>query len=291
MRDYVYILRCRDGSFYTGWTNRLPERIKAHNEGKGGAKCTRARRPAQLAYAECYPSKSEALAREWAVKRLTHERKASLIAAGTERTGGTGEEEDFVMGKIYYLMGKSATGKNKIYDSLLADKTLSLRPLVIYTTRPIRSGEKEGVEYHFTDEAGLAALEQTGRVIEKRSYDTACGVWTYFTVDDETIDLTRHSYLAIGTLASYQKLKAYYGSESVVGIYIESEDGHRLERALKREKKQTEPKYEEMCRRFLADQKDFSAAKLKRSGITNIFNNDRELEDCIREITSFIMGE
>ena len=62
----------------------------------------------------------------------------------------------------------------------------------------------------------------------------------------------------IGTLESYEKLKTYFGNEKVVPLYIEVEDGERLTRALAREKTQKEPKYAEMCRRFLADSKDFS---------------------------------
>ena len=277
MRNYVYILRCSDGSFYTGWTNNLLKRLKAHNEGKAGAKCTRSRRPVVLAYAECYPSREEAMSREYAIKQLTHEQKEKMAGEG------------FTMGKIFYLIGKSASGKNKIYEALQNNSALKLQPLVIYTTRPIRSGEQEGVEYHFTDEEGLASLKESGRVIEERAYDTACGIWKYFTVDDDSIDLTRGSYLTIGTLESYRKMRAYYGPEAVIPLYIETEDGQRLARALKREGKQSEPKYEEMCRRFLADQKDFSEAKLKKAGIVKRFQNNTDISDCIDEITKFIL--
>ena len=279
MRNYVYILQCRDGSYYTGWTNNIFRRLKAHNEGKAGAKCTRSRRPVSLAYAECFPTREAAMSREYAIKKLTHAQKKELAG------------ERFVMGRIFYLIGKSASGKNKIYDSLIGNSALDLKPLVIYTTRPVRSGETEGVEYHFTDEAGLALLKKSGKVIEERAYDTVCGIWKYFTVDDDTIDLSKGSYLAIGTLASYRKLCAYYGTDTVIPLYVETEDGLRLARALKRESKQSEPKYEEMCRRFLADQKDFSETKLSRAGIKRRFLNNGSLSDCIDEITEYIMKE
>ena len=64
------------------------------------------------------------------------------------------------MGKIYYLMGKSASGKDTVYEQLLADETLGLHRIVLYTTRPARTGEQEGVEYHFTDETQAARLEE-----------------------------------------------------------------------------------------------------------------------------------
>ena len=88
------------------------------------------------------------------------------------------------MKHLFYLCGKSASGKDTIYEELLKDESLQLRPLVPYTTRPIRAGEMEGQEYHFTDRETLRRLEKAGKVIEERTYETVCGLWTYFTVDD-----------------------------------------------------------------------------------------------------------
>ena len=279
MRNYVYVLRCADGTLYTGWTNHPAERVKAHNEGRG-AKYTRpaSRRPAEPAYAECFASREEAMRREYALKQLTREEKEALIEGG------------FRMGKIYYMMGKSASGKDSIYERLLLDDSLDLRPLIIYTTRPIRSGETDGVEYHFTDDEHLARLQEQGKVIELREYETIHGIWKYFTVDDDSIDLTRHNYLAIGTLVSYRKIVKYYGADCVVPIYIEVSDDNRLERALKRERKQAQPKYEELCRRFLADQKDFSEAKLAKAGITTRYDNNDDRQECIDRIKNVIRG-
>lgn len=76
--NYTYLLRCSDGSFYTGWTNQLERRLRVHNSGKGG-KYTRSRRPVELVYYECYPTRQEAMSREWHIKQLTHEQKAALI--------------------------------------------------------------------------------------------------------------------------------------------------------------------------------------------------------------------
>ena len=82
------------------------------------------------------------------------------------------------------------------------------------------------------------------------------GDWKYATIDDGQIHLTGSDYLMIGTLESYMKMKAYYGQENLVPLYIEVEDGERLMRAIARERQQEHPGYEEVCRRFLADQKD-----------------------------------
>lgn len=193
------------------------------------------------------------------------------------------------MGKIFCLMGKSSSGKDTLYRKILEEEGSKLKKIVPYTTRPIRQGETEGVEYHFTDEAGLERLAQQGRVIELRAYDTVCGVWKYFTVNDAQIDLERDNYLVIGTLESFLKIREFFGAEKVCPIYVEVEDGVRLERALMRERMQTAPKYEEMCRRFLADAQDFSQEKLEEAGITTRFMNE-SLDETARRIIQYIEG-
>lgn len=76
--NYTYILTCRDGSLYTGWTNDLDRRLKDHNEGKG-AKYTRARRPVVLEYYEEFATKEEAMKREYEIKQMSRKEKLELI--------------------------------------------------------------------------------------------------------------------------------------------------------------------------------------------------------------------
>ena len=76
--NYVYILRCNDDSLYTGWTNNLDKRIKAHSNGKG-AKYTKYRLPVELVYFEEYEDKIEAMRREYAIKQLKRKEKLMLI--------------------------------------------------------------------------------------------------------------------------------------------------------------------------------------------------------------------
>ena len=204
------------------------------------------------------------------------------------------------MNRIYYLMGKSSSGKDSIYRSLLRENDLKLSPMVIYTTRPIRSGEREGVEYHFTDEKGLCRMQEEGRVIELRQYNTVHGIWNYFTVDDFS-GKEEHSgdgsvgdgdsgedFLGIGTLESFMKIRGFYGEDRVIPLYVEVEDGLRLFRALERERAEESPKYEEMCRRFLADQQDFSEEKIAAAGIGHRFSNNGALAECLAEIRAYI---
>lgn len=190
------------------------------------------------------------------------------------------------MGKIFYIMGKSSSGKDSIFKEI-KKRMPELKDIVLYTTRPIREGEQEGVEYHFVDETVLHKMEEKGCVIEQRAYHTKCGVWKYFTADDGQVDLERDNYLVIGTLESYEAMKGYYGEKKVVSLYVEVEDGVRLSRALEREQKQAEPKYAEMCRRFLADSEDFSEENLKRAEIKNRFANI-DFQSCVTEMIHFI---
>lgn len=187
------------------------------------------------------------------------------------------------MGKIYCMMGKSSSGKDTLYRKIL-ERLPQIHRVVPYTTRPIREGEQDGVEYHFVDDKQLAELETDGKIVELRAYNTVHGIWKYFTVDDGQIDLEQGDYLLIGTLETYEKIREYYGAEHLVPIYIEVEDGERLARALERERRQAVPKYKEMCRRFLADEEDFCEENLKRLGIDKRYRNT-DMETCLNEIT------
>lgn len=193
------------------------------------------------------------------------------------------------MGSIFCVMGKSSSGKDSIFREIMKNQDLKLERIIPYTTRPIREGEAEGREYHFCDEAKVQKLQDAGKIVELRAYDTVYGIWKYFTVDDGEIDLSGRNYLYIVTLEGYQKMQDYFGKEKVVPIYIEVEDGERLLRAIARERQQAVPKYEEMCRRFLADARDFSEEKLLEAGITRRFEN-RELAETIQTVTEYIKG-
>ncbi len=194
------------------------------------------------------------------------------------------------MGKIFCVMGKSATGKDTIYQKLLNESKLDLKRIIPYTTRPIREGEVEGREYHFCTEEDVQRLDQENRIVELRAYNTVYGVWKYFTVDDGDIQLDKENYLLIGTLEAYTKIRDYFGEDKVLPIYIEVEDGERLLRAIAREKSQDVPKYEEMCRRFLADAKDFSEDNLKAAGIEKRFVNVN-LSDTIANVEQYVQEE
>lgn len=194
------------------------------------------------------------------------------------------------MGKLFLIMGKSATGKDHVYRAVLDKCSDLLCPVVPYTTRPMRDGETEGVEYHFKTIAELEELKKMGKVVESRVYHTVYGDWYYFTCDDGQIDLANKNSILIVTPEAYGQILNYFGKEMVVPVYIEIDDKTRLERAMSREAKQEKPKYAEMCRRFLADEQDFSEDVLLGYGITRRFIND-DFDTCVQEIVDFVRGE
>ena len=180
---------------------------------------------------------------------------------------------------IYYIIGKSATGKDTIYKELLVSN-IGLKSIAIYTTRPKRDDEKEGVEYYFVDKKYLD--DNIDKIVEMRVYHTVYGDWYYATLDDGNIKINE-KYLMIGTLESYNKIKKYFGENNVLPIYITLPNEIRYQRALEREKKQHNPKFEEMERRFKADELDFSEENILSAGIQKRYENI-DIKKCLNEI-------
>ena len=192
--------------------------------------------------------------------------------------------------KIIYIMGKSSAGKDTIYK-ILKEK-MDVNTYVMYTTRPIRDGEIDGITYNFITSEEMKEYidgEKKERLIEYRTYNTVHGPWTYATIDDSQFE-TDKDMLMLGTLESYVKVKDNFDKNpdvEVLPIYVEVPDNIRLKRAIEREETQKQPKYAELCRRFIADTNDFSEENLINAGITRRFTNI-SLDECIEEILEYI---
>ena len=180
---------------------------------------------------------------------------------------------------IFYIMGKSASGKDSLYKKLLISD-LKLCKVAIYTTRPKRDGEIDGNEYFFVDKNYLDMHKD--KIIEERVYHTVFGDWYYATIDDGKIN-ANNNYVIIGTLQSYNNLKKYYGENLLYPIYLEVDNDIRRKRAIDRENMQKVPKFDEMNRRFKADEIDFSEDKIKESGIEKRYINN-VFDDCYGEV-------
>ncbi len=192
------------------------------------------------------------------------------------------------MGKVFCIMGKSGSGKDTIFKEIIKDNSLNLKKIVGYTTRPKRVEENDGIEYNFIDDDMINKFIQKNKVIELRKYDTVNGIWYYGTMDDGQINLQTNSYIVISTLESYSSFKKYFGSNNVIPLYIDVDDGIRLQRILNREMSEDSPNYKEICRRFIADSEDFSNKNLKLNGIEKIYSNNN-LVECIADVKNNII--
>lgn len=193
------------------------------------------------------------------------------------------------MGKIVIFMGESGTGKDTILSAVLNRKQFSgynFKNIVLHTTRPMRTGEIDGRDYYYVDEEKMNQLEKSGKIIEKRSYNTLHGVWNYFTCSD-AIDL-KNNYVTINTLTAYDQFLKYFGADCLIPILIEIDSGLRLQRALDRERAQKDPKYAEMCRRYLADSEDFSLENIRKRNITNYCDNNRSIEEALENVSKIL---
>ena len=196
------------------------------------------------------------------------------------------------MSNFIYIMGKSASGKDTIYKRI--KEQIDVKTYILYTTRPIRIGEQEGVDYHYVSDEQMLKFKQEGKVIESRTYQTVKGPWTYATIADEQLE-QNGDILTVGTLESYNKIKEYYEDKKdtkLLPVYITIDEEERRKRELEREKRQKNPNYEEVERRFKADNIDFSEENLKKAGIgqNETFEN-YDLDKCVESIVTYIQKE
>ena len=190
------------------------------------------------------------------------------------------------MGKIYCLIGKSGSGKDTAFNALMNKNIPDLERVVTYTTRPIRTGETDGVEYHFVDEAKLRELESTGDVIERRTYHTVHGDWNYFTC---TIDISgKADHIIICTPDVIDKLYEKYDRSDIVVFYLEMDNGERLKRCIDRESRQKAPDYSEVCRRFLADEADFYKGRSEKYGNLHRIDASQNVGEVVKCIENLI---
>lgn len=184
------------------------------------------------------------------------------------------------MSRIFCIVGKSCSGKDTLYKAILDVHKPDLIPVIPYTTRPKRNDEIEGLNYHFVSDEQLQAYERANQIVENRQYSTMQGIWSYFTLKfsiDESKD-----YLLITTLDGVRALIKHYGSKIVHIVYLYIDDRVRLLRCIDREARQSQPDYSEVCRRFIADQIDFSEDNLCQ--FKNIYRIDTRLslDACVK---------
>ena len=184
---------------------------------------------------------------------------------------------------IIMFIGPSGSGKDTFFYPTL--KEYALNPIILSTTRPMRKGEIDKKTYYFITMDQMNLLERQQKLIERRNYQTINGLWSYAT-NSEQIDSSSNN-LTLNTWEAYQKFVQFYGSDQIVPLYFRVDDGIRLQRSLERERSQKAPNYKELCRRYLADIKDFDESYLTRYN-PYIINNDGSIEKTQKEINSVL---
>ena len=180
---------------------------------------------------------------------------------------------------ILMFIGPSSSGKDTFYKETAIK--YGLNNIILHTTRPIRNGEINGQTYYFVSKEKLDEMEKNNLLIERRDYNTIHGIWSYAT-SITTID-NNLNYITLNTWEGYQKFIEYFGKDYVIPFYFMLDDGIRLERAIEREKKQDNPKYQELCRRFLADINDFSIDYIMKY-TPYIIDNNGTIEETKKQI-------
>ncbi len=190
------------------------------------------------------------------------------------------------MKKMILFIGPSSSGKDTFLAKAL--KIYDIEPIVLLTTRPPRIGEQNGCEYYFITQEEMNDLEKKQLLIERRDYNTIQGICSYAT-SAEKINLEKYNYLTPNTWVGYQKILNYFEPKLIVPVYFELEAGVRLERALERERKKDQ-NYLEMCRRFLADQKDFTKEMLNTYK-PYIIDNNGTVEETMKQLDELFVNK
>lgn len=192
---------------------------------------------------------------------------------------------------IFFLIAPSCAGKDLIMKMLLQDEDLDLRMLGMFTTRPMRNGEKQGEPYHFGTMDDMVYLKEQDRIIESRSYTTNKGIWHYGTMLPEDFD-PKKDYIYTATIESYHKIFQFFKGYNwkhccevqLYPIYIQVSEKTRLQRAIDQR-----PDLIEACRRFIADATDFSEENVASIPCMKTFENEKELP--VKQIKDYILSK
>ena len=181
--------------------------------------------------------------------------------------------------KLFCILGKSGAGKTTVADSV---SRYTNTPLVVTSTsRPIREGEINGVDYFFRSRKELVDLHKQGLLAEYNIYNN----WLYAT-EVSQVDLSNSSKIIVVDINGYEQLKNVVGEENVVGIYLSVSDKERLLRALNREDK---PNCGEICRRFMSDKDLFKPLEQRKENL-NFYKvkNNGNIGQTIKKVCNII---
>ncbi|WP_075810116.1 hypothetical protein [Clostridium perfringens] len=188
--------------------------------------------------------------------------------------------------KLICILGKSASGKDTIFREILKTNK-NVKCAISHTTRPMRSNETQGKEYHFISDMLFNDMFVNEEFIEQRKYKVADGsIWKYG-LAYKSID-TEGTYIVIVDYKGYCELKRALGKEIVQGIYIIADMKERINRSLNREELSRDEQYLEIFRRFTKDEEDFPIDEISRECVILKNNDENDFKFCINYINNLI---
>jgi len=190
------------------------------------------------------------------------------------------------MGKIFCLIGKSGVGKNALYERIVDDTDLNITPIIPYTTRPKRKDEKDGNQYHFVSTSYMQNLDSKNEIIERREYLTTKGIWHYFT--KKFTNVVDKNYIIITTPSAIANFLEEFGSEYIAIVLLKADDKTRLERSIARESTEKNPNYSEVCRRYLADEKDFQHINEYKDILMFNIDTNCDMDSCLFQFKAIV---
>lgn len=186
------------------------------------------------------------------------------------------------MKNIFCILGKTGSGKSTVVDRLY-EQNIGLPKVILHTTRPIRSNETNGVEYYFDSYKDYEGYLSKSKIISNIVRNN----WHYYVIYDDIDKCGGDCILSNACPEIFKDLRCVYGN-SIVPIYIGmSDNGVRLGRMLKREKGLKNPDYNEMCRRYISDEVDYSHDVLECLKIDRMFENN-DIDSCVSGISRYI---
>ena len=189
------------------------------------------------------------------------------------------------MNKLFMLLGRSSCGKDTLMKRVI-DEGLAY-PLIYHTTRHIREGEINGVQYFFGDENDFKKSEESGSILEYRSYNVHGSVWYYWTEYDIQFRQNKN-LICTGTLDMLKSYRDKIIDYDIIPIMITVNDLLLVERALGREKQMATPNIVEMCRRYISDYEDYSSDKVRESNIQYFISNDSSIEESTNKLFEIV---
>lgn len=205
------------------------------------------------------------------------------------------------MEKIFFIMGKSGSGKSKLFSDL-GVYFKSFKKILSHTTRDRRYGEVDKVDYYFDNDDRLSEYKESDDIIELRTYHTVSGDKHYYTLENELYDNSFNYGLMVvtpdmleliydNTMKKYPDFKFEY---KFIGIYLDVKDNDLLIRSINRESLNVLPRYDEICRRYLADKEVYDKininriiGKCKYPVLYDIPNND--YNECLSKVIKIIL--